>query len=533
MDEFDCIIIGAGSAGSVLSDRLSASGRDRILLLEAGGTDRRPWVRLPIGYGKTFHNSRVNWCYTSESSDGLDGRAMYWPRGKVLGGSSSINGLVWMRGLPEDFDDWEQAGNPGWGWQDVASVFDTVEEVGDGAASSEGRISVAARADEYHPIGQVYLDAARAAGLPNAVAGSGHWSEGVGPYSITTRRGLRHSAADAFMRRAARRPNVEIRTGILVDRIDFDGKQAQAVRYRRGQQIITVRARKMIILAAGTVGSPAILQRSGIGPRPLLSDLGITPVYVNAAVGGGLQDHLGIDYYFRATQPTLNQVLGTWRGQIRSALEFLVSRRGALSLSVNQMGGLVRSAAEAMRADIQLYFNPLSYTAEHRRRRILLRPDPWPGFAFGFNACRPTSQGRVDIQSSDPALPPRIAPNYAATEKDAAAAIAGGRLIERMLATPAMRALISETNGFTPSGASDEDILADFRARATTVFHPCGTCRMAPKDANGVVDASLRVHGVDGLRVVDASIFPNITSANTNAPTIMVAAKAADIIRAG
>lgn len=532
MDEFDYIIVGAGSAGCVLADRLTASGGYRVLLLEAGGSDRRPWVRLPIGYGKTFHDARVNWRYTAEPDPGLDGRALYWPRGKVFGGSSAINGLVWMRGLPGDFDDWAAAGNPGWGASDVEPVFEMIEDTGEGGAARERRISVTDRSREYHPIGRFYLDAADAAGLYRADPRRIHRDEGAGPYRITTRRGLRHSAADAFLRPAMRRRNLEVRRGVVVDRVVFSAKRADAVRYLRAGRVETVRARSAVILAAGAVGSPAILQRSGIGAAATLADLGVAPVHANVNVGGGLQDHVGVDYLFRSTEPTLNQVLGTARGQVGAAIRFLLRRRGPLSLSVNQMGGLVRSRPEAAMADLQLYFNPLSYTTTVRGRRVLLRPDPWPGFAFGFNACRPTSRGRVDIVSSDPDIAPRIAPNYLSTNEDLASVIAGGRLIERMLSTSAMRSLIAAQNGFSPADASDAEILADFRARASTVFHACGTCRMAPEADGGVVDPDLRVHGVEGLRVVDASIFPNITSANTNAPTIMVATRAADKILA-
>ncbi|WP_049645601.1 GMC family oxidoreductase [Candidatus Rhodobacter oscarellae] len=533
MDSFDFVIVGAGSAGCVLADRLTACGRHRVLLLEAGGTDRHPWVRLPIGYGKAFHNDRLNWRYRAAGSAGLGGREMYWPRGKVLGGSSSINGLVWMRGLPHDFDDWERAGNPGWGWRDVAPVFDEVEQVGDGTDTVPRRVNVAARGQEYHPVRHHFMTAAETIGLPHAPPHEAHMAEGVGPYSITTLMGLRHSAANAFLRPAMRRANLSVRKGVLVERVLFSGKRAVGVAYRDGDARHEVRAAGAVILAAGAVASPTLLQRSGIGPSDLLSRFGIEQIHQNAAVGAGLQDHLGVDYLFRTKQATLNQTLGTWTGRIKAALQFLLTRDGPLSLSINQMGGLVRGTPDAREPDLQLYFSPLSYTTVHKNKRVLLKPDPWPGLSLGFNACRPTSQGRVDISSADAAQPPRIAPNYLATTEDERATIAGGRVLEQMLNTPALQALIDRPNGFTPVDASDEAILADFRARASTVFHACGTCRMAPEAAGGVVDPKLRVHGVEGLRVVDASIFPNITSANTNAPTIMVAAKAAGDILAG
>ncbi|MEO0823711.1 MAG: GMC oxidoreductase, partial [Pseudomonadota bacterium] len=377
-----------------------------------------------------------------------------------------------------------------------------------------------------------FAAAAAEIGLATAPGRGTVGEEGVGPYRITTRRGLRCSAADAFLRPALRRRNLALRTGAAVERIDFEGRRAAGVTYRRGRSVCRVRARRGVLLAAGAIKSPQLLQLSGIGPGARLAEHGIEVLHANPAVGGGLQDHLGVDYLFRATEPTLNQSLGTLMGRLRAALAFLWSRSGPLSLSVNQMGGMVRSSPERARADMQLYFNPLSYTSQPRGRRVLLRPDPWPGFAIGFNACRPTSRGRVDIATADPAAAPEIAPNYLSTNEDVAEIVTGGRLIERMLGTDALRVLVAGPNGFGPGGASDEALIADFRARATSVFHACGTCRMAPEAEGGVVDHRLRVHGVEGLRVVDASIFPNITSANTNAPTLMVAEMAATQILA-
>jgi choline dehydrogenase len=533
--EFDFIIVGAGSAGCVLADRLSADGRRRVLLVEAGGSDRRFWIRTPIGYGKTFFDPAVNWKFAAEPDPGIAGRAVYVPRGKVLGGSSSINAMVYCRGLPGDFDDWRAAGNPGWGWDDVEPVFRHLERRvrADGSIEGDGPLWVSDREPEYHPVKRHFYDAARELGLPVARDMNGPSPEGVGAYAITTRNGLRCSAADAFLRPALGRPNLEVRTGALVERIVFEGRRAIGIDYRIGAAVTRVRARAEVVLAAGAVSSPQLLQLSGIGPGALLRDRGIAVLQANDAVGGGMQDHLGISYFYRATVPTLNDVLGSWSGRILAGARFLLARSGPLSLSVNQMGGMVRTSPGLARPDAQLYFNPLSYSTEQAGRRQLLRPDPYPGFILSFNPCRPTSAGRIDIASPDPARPPRIVTGYLSTAGDVAEVIAGARLIGRLQETRAMRALIAGTPVFDPARASDDEIVADFRARSGSVFHPCGTCRMAPEAAGGVVDAELRVHGVERLRVVDASIFPNITSANTNAPTIMVAAKAAGRIAAG
>jgi choline dehydrogenase len=532
MDEADVIIVGAGSAGCALADRLSADGRRQVLLLEAGGSDRRFWIKAPIGYGKTFFDAAVNWKFATEPDPGLGGRASYWPRGKVLGGSSSINAMVYCRGLPSDYDDWREAGNPGWGWTDVEPSFRAIERrvPPDGAAGS-GALWVSNREADYHPIKRHFYAAARKLGLPIAADFNGSDPEGVGAYSITTRAGLRCSSADAFLRPAMGRRNLDVRTHVFVERVLFERRRAVGVECRLGDARVAFKARAGVILAAGAVNSPLLLQLSGIGPPDLLGRLGIDVVHANGAVGGALQDHLGINYFYRAQEPTLNAALGTWRGRFAAGLKFLLARAGPLSLSVNQMGGMVRSSPSKPRPNVQIYFSPLSYSTEIAGERRLLRPDRFAGFIIGFNACRPTSSGRIEAASGNPADPPRIMPNYLFTDTDIAEAIQGARLIGRLQDTRAMRRLIAGEPLLDIARSSDGDILADFRARSGTVYHPCGTCRMAPEARGGVVDAELRVHGVERLRVVDASVFPNITSANINAAVIMLAYKAGGIIK--
>jgi len=534
LDRFDIIIVGAGSAGSVLADRLSGDGRTRVLLLEAGGSDRRFWIRVPIGYGKTFYDPSVNWRYNAEPDPGIGGRVSYWPRGKVLGGSSSINAMVYCRGLPGDYDDWRDVGNPGWGWNDVEPVYRGFERVvgHDGTVQGDGPLFVSHREPEYHPLRRHFYAAAAELGFATGGDPNDSGYEGVCAYPITTRRGLRCSAADAFLRPAMVRRNLEVRTGALATRVLFEGRRAVGIEYRRGDRTERVQAEQAVLLAAGAVNSPQLLQLSGIGPGTLLRDRGVAVLYDNDAVGRGLQDHLGISYFYRATEPTLNAVLGSWHGRLTAGCRFLLSRTGPLSLSVNQMGGLVRSSPSRPRPDVQLYFNPLSYSTEYVGKRLLFRPDRFPGFIMGFNTCRPTSVGRIDIASPDPLAAPQIVPNYLSTDHDIADVIASARLIGRFQETRAMRALIDGTPAFDLAGASDDEIVADFRTRSGSVFHACGTCRMAPESAGGVVDPTLRVYGVEGLRVIDASIFPNVTSANTNAPAIMVAHRAAQLMAA-
>ncbi|WP_353230174.1 GMC family oxidoreductase N-terminal domain-containing protein [Novosphingobium sp.] len=533
MESFDYIIIGAGSAGCVLADSLSQNPNTRVLLLEAGGSDRDFWIRMPIGYGHTFYDARVNWRFRSDPVPGLDGRTAYLPRGKVIGGSSSINAMVYCRGLASDFDDWAAAGNPGWGWGDVAPVFDAFEHHvdADGSSHGAGPLWVSHREPECHPLKQHFFRAGEQAGLPRRDDLPPLGDEGVFPYAITTRDGLRCSSADAFLHPARRRHNLEVRSHVLVERVVFAGQRATgvAVRGKGGTQTIT--ALGEVIVAAGGVGSPVLLQRSGIGPAPLLQGLGLPVVKANHAVGRNLQDHLGINYLYRANEPTLNAVLGSWPGRIAAGIRYVLRRSGPLSLSINQIGGMARTRPDLARPDVQLYFNPLSYSTETVGKRELTKPDPWPGFIIGHNSCRPTSRGWIALRSADPHDAPLIQPNYLDTAQDRSDVVAAARLIGRIAATPAMADLIT-ARAFDIDAASDAEIVDDFKARSGTVHHLCGTCKMAPEADGGVVDATLRVYGVDGLRVVDASIFPNITSANTNAPTIMVARKAADLIRA-
>ncbi len=530
MSAFDYIIIGAGSAGCVLAERLSASGRYRVLVLEAGGADRSPWISLPLGYGKTFFHDKLNWKFVTETEESLGGRAGYWPRGKVLGGSSSINALVYVHGLPGDFDDWEAAGAMGWNWSAVAPVYDEMETriAPDGTCEGTGPMHVQDVSDQIHPATRHFFAAATELGLPCVDSTD---SEGAATYLITTRKGWRWSAARAFLKTAMKRPNVAVRTHAIAERLIFDGRQAIGVEVilPEGRQIL--QARREVIVAAGAVASPLLLQRSGIGPAGTLKANGIEVRRDSEHVGGQLQDHLGINYFFRATEPTLNQALRPLRGRARAAIRYALTRRGPLALSVNQCGGFFRSHDGLDRPDQQLYFNPVSYMTTPEGTRNVVMPDPYPGFIIGFQPARPTSRGRIDITGPGAADRPRIRPNSLATEQDRAAAISGARFCQRLARTRAIGGLIE--NPIAPDLLAMEDdqaILDDFRARCGTVFHPVGTCRMGADAEHAVVDPRCRAHGFGGLRVVDASVFPSITSGNTNAPTMMVARRAAAMI---
>ena len=536
LGEFDTIIVGSGSAGCVLADRLTSDPASNVLLLEAGGSDRRFWIKLPIGYGRTFFDERINWAYQSEPEAALAGQRSYWPRGKVVGGSSSINAMVYCRGMPADFDAWRAAGNTGWGWDDVEPVFRRTERRVDArghAAYGGGPLFVSDVQHEMHPLRHHYFAAAREMGLAVTDDFNGPNPEGVGLYQLTVRNGMRWSAADAFLRPALRRPNLKLVSRALVHRVLFEGRRVIGVVFEQGGVLLTARARREVILSAGAVNSPQLLQLSGVGPGALLQQHGIGVVLDQPAVGGQLQDHIGISYFYQSNQPTLNNQLYPWHGKLRAGLQYVLTRRGPLSVSVNQGGGFVRSRKHLTQPDQQLYFNPVTYSMAPAGKRRLMNPDAFAGFILSFQPCRPTSRGRVDIRSADPTAAPAIRPNYLSTDSDIADVVAGGRLLQKMLRTKAMRALIKAPIAPDLAGMDDAAIVADFRQRAGTVFHPVGTCGMGPNARHAVVDGQLRVHGLQGLRVVDASVFPGITSGNTHAPTVMVAQRAADLILAG
>lgn len=535
MQEWDVIVIGAGSAGCALAGRLAMAGRGPILVLEAGPRDLSPWLHLPIGYGKTFYNPRLNWMYRTQPEQGLAGREIYQPRGKVVGGSSAINAMVYVRGQPEDFDGWERMGNPGWGWGEVLASYRRMEDHALGASAwhgAGGPLHVEDISKAVHQLTPLFLKAAQEAGLPFNPDLNGENCEGAGIYQITTRGGLRESAARAYLHPARKSGRVQVETGVLASRIVFEGRRAVGVEGVRDGQPVHFRATSEIVIAAGAINSPQLLQLSGIGAAELLARHGIATVHALPAVGQNLQDHLCYDHVYRSRQPSLNDSLLSWPGRIGMALQYALNRSGPLSLSVNQGGGFFKTRPDLDRPDMQLYFSPLSYERALPGIRALMKPDPFSGFSTSISPCRPRSRGHIAIRSADPHEAPEIAPNYLSDEQDVRDILVGARFLRRLAAAPSFAALIESEIRPGPACIDDEAQLEAIRQQAYSVFHPCGSCRMGPDPANSVVDASLRVHGLENLRVADASIFPTIPSGNTNAPAIMVGERAAEIMLA-
>ncbi len=533
MQEFDFIVVGAGSAGCVVAERLTANGRYSVLLLEAGGTDRRFYVQMPLGYGKTFFDRRVNWMYQAEPDPGLAGNADWWPRGKVLGGSSSINAMVWIRGQRGDYEEWRDAGNIGWGYDDLLPVFKAIEHNQAGASELRGHggpIHVSDIRLLVHPLVRQYLQAAQQSGLATCdelVCGD---DEAAGIYQISTHRGRRMSSAKAFLRPALKRRNLKLVTGALATKITFENQRAVGVEYAIGSRKLSARARREVIVCGGSVNSPQLLELSGVGDPDVLAAAGVPLLHENRHVGANLADHLGINYTWKASVPTLNQMLRPWWGKVAAGSRYLLSGTGPLSMGINQGGGFFRTDPSRARPNMQLYFQAFSTVIPKPGERPLLSPDPWPGYSIGLSNCRPTSRGSIHIRSADPTAAPKIVANAFSTDNDVEEMLAAVKYLRRIASQPALASVTSEEVLPGDKCLSDEHMIDDFRRRSGTVFHPVSTCRMGPDAQTSVVDPRLRVHGVDRLRVIDASVFPSIISGNTNATAIAVGAKGAALV---
>jgi len=524
---FDYIIVGAGSAGCVLANRLSADTRVRVLLLEAGPRDDYPWIHIPIGYGKTMFHPVYNWGFYTDAEPTMNGRSIYWPRGRCLGGSSSINGLIYVRGQPADYDDWAALGNPGWSWCDVLPYFIRSEDNSRGASEYHGVGGPLACSDigERHELIEAIVAGAGELSVPRNDDFNGLAQEGVGYYQLFTRQGWRCSSATGYLKPVVKRPNLVVKTGTHATRIVFDGRRAIGVEYRQGGALDTVRAGREVLLAAGALQTPQLLQLSGVGPGPLLQGLGIPVTHDLPGVGENLQDHLQLRLMYRCTKAiTTNDDLNSWWRSLRIGLQWLFKRSGPLAVGINQAGLFTRALAESAAPDIQFHFATLSADQAGGK------PHPFSGFTFSVCQLRPTSRGVVRATSTDPFTAPSLQPRYLSTEDDRRCAIAGVRFARRLAATSAVAPYVAAEHHPGLAVETDDDILEFARNSGATIFHPSGTCKMG-NDPMSVVDHRLRVHGIGGLRVVDCSIMPKLVSGNTHAPVVMIAEKASVMIR--
>ena len=524
--EFDYVIVGAGSAGCVLANRLSADGKNSVLLLEAGPKDTNLWIHVPLGYGKLFKEKTVNWMYQTEPEPELGGRQVFQPRGKVLGGSSSINGLLYVRGQHEDYDRWRQRGNSGWGYDDVLPYFKKAENQQRGGDKYHGAGGPLPVSDLGHPdpLSAAFIDAAAETGLPVNPDFNGATQEGAGFFQTTTRGGRRASTAVAYLRPAMSRGNLRVETSALAQRLLFEGRRARAVEYRQGGVLRTARARKEILVSGGAYNSPQLLQLSGVGPAELLKQHGIDVVLDAPGVGNDLQDHLQVRLVTHCAQRiTLNDILNHPVRRIMAGARYAAFRTGPLTIAAGTSGAFFKTNPRLATPDVQIHFLPFSTDKMGEKMHS------FSGFSASVCQLRPESRGSLRIRSADPAAPPEIRINYLATETDRTAFVEGIKILRKILAAPALKPYVVGEVEPGPKVVSDEDILNFCRQRGSTVYHPTSTCRMG-NDPLAVVDQRLRVRGIEGLRVVDASIMPDLMSGNTNAPTIMIAEKASDMI---
>jgi choline dehydrogenase len=529
---FDYVIVGGGTAGCVLANRLSADARRRVLVLEAGPRDNYLWIHIPIGYGKTMFHPRYNWGFYTEPEPSMHGRRIYWPRGRGLGGSSSINGLIYVRGQPADYDRWAAAGNAGWGWRDVLPYFIRSEDNSRGASPMHGAGGPLACTDigARHELIDAIIAGAGELGVPRTDDFNAGHQEGVGYYQLFTRHGWRCSTAVGYLKPARGRANLAVETDAQATRVLFDGRRAVGVEYRQDGETKTVRAGREVILAAGALQSPQLLQLSGVGDPAHLNAFDIPVVHALPGVGANLQDHLQLRLLFRCTKPiTTNDDLNSWWRSLAIGAQWLFARSGPLAVGINQGGLFTRVLPESATPDVQFHFATLSADLAGAK------PHPFPGFTFSVCQLRPSSRGRVSLTSADPLDAPAMQPNYLTAPEDRRCAIAAVRFARKLAATRALRPYIAEEvrPGKAMDDADDSSVLEFCREYGATIFHPSGTCRMGPDDDDtAVVDARLRVRGVDALRVVDCSIMPTLVSGNTNAPVVMVAEKASDMIAA-
>ncbi len=527
--EFDFIVVGAGSAGAALAGRLSEDPAVKVLLLEAGPADRSFWIHLPIGYGKTMWSKKYNWCFHTDPDPGMNGRQIYWPRGKTLGGCSSINGLIYIRGQREDYDHWSTIGCAGWSYDEVLPYFIKSERNQRGASEFHGDSGPLSVSDigARNPLIEAFIEGAQEQGVPRNDDFNGAIQEGAGYYQLTTWKGWRWSTATGYLKPARSRANLTVVTGAQATRILLDGERAVGVAYRHQNADKEARCSGEVLLSAGSIQSPQLLQLSGIGPAELLQKHGIEVVKELPGVGENLQDHLQIRLIYESTLPTTNDDLNSLIGQAKLGMQWFFKRSGPLAVGINQGGCFMRALPDEVAVpDIQFHVATLS--ADSAGASV----HPYSGFTLSVCQLRPESRGHVRIRSADPFEAPEMQPNYLSTDRDRRTVIASIRAARAIAQSSAMQPRVKREVKPGPADQSDEELLEFCRNNGATIFHPTGTCKMGTDDdAMAVLDERLRVRGIQGLRVIDCSAMPTLVSGNTNAPAVMMAEKAVDMIR--
>ena len=530
MENFDIVIVGAGSAGCITTNQIINNTNYKVLLIEAGPSDNNPVIQVPLGYGMTFYHKKMNWNFYSEIQQNLNNREIYYPRGKTLGGSGSINAMIYARGLRSDFENWNLSKD--WSWENIKTSYDQIEfAVNDKTKIlPTNKIPVNDVSKQHHPILNNFFDASKDFDFTFNKPLKSSIENQVGNYNVNIFKGFRASSSKVFLKPIKNHPNLTILTKTEVLKLNYENRKIVGLNIKHKNKIITVKPKIGTVLSSGSIMTPYLLLKSGIGNAKDLKDHNI-PVNLNSFhVGKNFQDHLGLDYLYKTFTPTLNKDLGTWGGRIKSVLRYLYNRSGPLSLSLNQGGGYINWNSLDPYPNIQLYFNPLTYSVSYKNKRPLLKTDKFNGFIIGFNSCRPKSLGEVKLKVSKDDYLPSINPNYLSDERDIHDLYSTFDFIRKFSANKNINNIIKAPVNIDPINANDDELLDHFKSSSTTIYHPSGTCRMSKDISTGVVSDKLKVHGLENLWIVDASIMPNITSGNINAPVMMLSLLSSKII---
>ncbi len=522
MENFDIVIVGAGSAGCILANKFINNTNYNILLIESGPKDHSPIIHIPLGYGMTFYNKKINWNFYSEKQEKLNLREIYYPRGKVVGGSSSINGMVYTRGLDTDYIDWYQ--NDDWSLENIKNSFDEIEQnINENTKILyKNKIPVNDVSNLHHSMLKYFFDGCNELDIKFNKNLNSNIINQVGHYNINTFRGFRYSSSKVFLRPILKNSRIKLMTKTNVKKLIIKDKKIISLELISNNKILKIKPNIGTILSSGSILTPYILMHSGIGDSSKIKLLNKDVVVNNPNVGKNLQDHLGLDYLFRTSHPSLNRSLGSWSGRAKEILKYLINRKGAFALSLNQAGGYLNWNSKHNYPNLQVYFNPITYSITHKNKRPLLKTDKFDGFIIGFNSCRPKSMGQVSLRSPNINDSPIIDPNFLSHQEDVHDVLCAVDFAKTLAKSRSISSIREEEINNNLLYASDDEMLNHFKNNAVSVYHPCGTCRMSHSIEDGVVSKRLKVHGLDNLWIVDASVFPNITSGNINATVMMI-----------